>query len=123
MPLDSYQKSLICARVALAKKAFDPVILEVAEITALADYFVIVSAASSRQVQTIAQAIEEELARRGFTPIGMEGVSEGRWTLMDYNDVVVHVFLKPVREFYDLERLWFEAHRIEEAEVLSTSSP
>jgi ribosome-associated protein len=123
MPSDSYQKSLVCARVALAKKAFDPVILQVAGITTLADYFVIVSAASSRQVQTIAQAIEAELAGQGFTPMGIEGFSEGRWALLDYNDVVVHVFLKPVREFYDLERLWFEANRIEEKEVLSTSSP
>ena len=123
MPLDAYEKSLVCARVALAKKAFDPVILELAGITTLADYFVIVSAASSRQVQSIAQAIEEDLARQDLPPIGIEGFPEGRWILMDYNDVVIHVFLKSVREFYDLERLWFEAHRVEETEVLSTSSP
>lgn len=118
MSLDSYQKSLLCARVALGKKAIDPVILQVGEITSLADYFLIVTGTSTRQVQTIAQAIETELAQRKMVPLGVEGFQEGRWILMDYNDVVVHLFLQPVREFYELERLWFEARRYDGQAVL-----
>lgn len=118
MPLDSYEKSLICAKAALAKKASDAVILQVGKISTVADYFVIVSGFSTRQAQTIAQAVEEALDSNKIRPFGVEGYQDGRWILLDYIDVVVHVFIKPVRQFYDLERLWMEVPRLDEAAII-----
>lgn len=75
----------------------------------MSDYLLICSAESERQVEAIAGAVEEGLRKKGERPLGVEGAAEGRWALMDYVDVVVHVFLEPVRSFYDLEGLWAEA--------------
>lgn len=69
----------------------------------------ICSADSERQVQAIAYAVEDGLKKKGERPLGIEGVQEGRWALMDFNDVIAHIFLEPVRGFYDLEGLWAEA--------------
>ncbi len=83
----------------------------------------ICSAESERQVQAIATSIEEGLRKQGERPLGAEGAAEGRWALMDYNDVVVHVFLEPVRTFYDLEGLWAEAPVTEVADKSKRSGP
>lgn len=85
------------------------VILDIKRLSAVADYLLICSAESDRQVQAIAYGIEEGLRRHGERALGVEGLGEGRWALMDYNDVVVHIFLEPVRSFYDIEGLWAEA--------------
>ena len=111
--VDSQKKSLLCVRAAVEKKAFDLVLLEMKKAAAFTDYFLLCSGKSDRQVQAIAQAIEEELEKEGIRPIGEEGRTEGRWILMDYADVVVHIFLEPIRAFYDLEGLWVDAPRIE----------
>jgi len=100
---------LQCANAALEKKAKNLMILRVAEISAFTDYFVICSGASDRQVQSVAAAIREKMKKNGVLPLGVEGESHGQWTLMDYGDVVVHIFYEPVRVFYDIERLWSEA--------------
>jgi ribosome-associated protein len=113
MVTDSQRKSLLCAKAAVEKKAFDLVLLEMKKITSFTDYFLLCSGKSDRQVQAIAHAIEEELEKEGVRPLGQEGKMEGRWILMDYADVVVHVFLEPIRGFYDLEGLWVDAPRIE----------
>jgi ribosome-associated protein len=113
MVTDSKTKSLLCLEAAIEKKAQDPVLLELKEITSFTDYFLLCSGKSDRQVQAIAQAIEEALKKKGARPLGMEGVEEGKWALLDYGDVVVHIFLEPVRKFYDLEGLWIDAPRIE----------
>ncbi len=105
----SKQKAFLCARAALDHKAIDLVILEVKQ---LSDYFVICSGNSDRQVQAIATHIEGNLGKQGLNPMGSEGKTEGRWALLDYGDVVVHIFYHPIREFYDLERLWADAPRI-----------
>jgi ribosome-associated protein len=112
MATDSKTKSLFCLQAAIEKKAQDPVLLELKGITSLTDYFLLCNGKSDRQVQAIAQAIEEALKKRGTRPIGQEGTAEGKWILMDYDDVVVHIFLEPVRKFYDLEGLWIDAPRI-----------
>jgi ribosome-associated protein len=91
----------------------DLVILEVKELSSVTDYFVICSGKSDRQVKAIAAHVEEKLEKRGIVPLGVEGKREGRWVLMDYGDVVVHVFYQPIREFYELERLWSEAPRMQ----------
>ena len=101
-------------------KAIDLVILEVKNLSSFTDYFIICSGNSDRQVQAIAAHIEEKLGKEGLRPLSIEGKREGRWVLLDYGDVVIHVFYQPVREFYDLERLWSDAPRIELPRVRPT---
>lgn len=109
---DSEEKSIFCAKVALEKKAFHITILDVKKVSSLTDYFLICSGRSDRQVQAIAQFIEEKMGENGVRPLGVEGTRKGRWILMDYEDVVIHIFYDPVRLYYDLEGLWIEAPRI-----------
>lgn len=113
MATDSRTKSLLCLKAAIEKKARDPVLLEMRGITSYTDYFLLCSGKSDRQVQAIAQGIEEALKKKGIRPLGQEGSAEGKWILMDYEDVVVHIFLEPVRRFYDLEGLWLDAPRMD----------
>jgi ribosome-associated protein len=87
--------------------------MDMREISFFTDYFIICSGKSDRQVQGIADSVETEMKKNGISPLGIEGFTEGKWILLDYSDVVVHVFYAPIREFYDLERLWSDAPRIE----------
>jgi ribosome-associated protein len=112
MVTDSKTKSLLCLKAAIEKKAQDPVLLELKGVSSITDYFLLCSGRSDRQVQAIAQGIEEDLKKKGIRPLGQEGMVEGRWILLDYEDVVVHIFLDPVRKFYDLEGLWIDAQRV-----------
>ena len=109
---DSRKRALLCVNASLEKKAKDLVILNVKEISGFADYFIICSGTSDRQVRAIASAIQENLKKAGILPLGVEGEATGRWILLDYDDVILHVFLESVRTFYDLERLWSEAPRM-----------
>ncbi|HWP57591.1 MAG TPA: ribosome silencing factor [Candidatus Acidoferrales bacterium] len=118
--MDSWEKALLISRFALEKKAYDLVLLEVRDLTSIADYFLICSGRSDRQVQSIAQGIEENLRKSSAFPLSLEGFSRGQWVLMDYADVIVHIFYQPVREFYDLEGLWAHAPRVELPEPYST---
>ena len=111
--LGGWQRALACTRAALEHKAYDLVVLETGHVSSIGDYFVICTGRSDTQVQAIAEAIESDLRAHGERPISVEGVSHGQWVLMDYGDVVVHIFNLPVREFYDLERLWVRAPRVE----------
>ena len=113
---DSKEKSIFCAQAALEKKAFDITILELKKASSLTDYFLICSGRSDRQVQAIAQSIEEKMGEQGIRPLGEEGIREGRWVLMDYDDVVIHIFYDQLRRYYDLEGLWIEAPRINSPE-------
>jgi ribosome-associated protein len=119
---DGLQKALLCTRAALDKKALDVAVLEVAGLTSIADYLVVCTGRSDRQVQSIAQAIEDALAAEGARPISVEGMRRGQWVLLDFGDVVVHVFYQPVREFYDLERLWEHAPRVRLPEPLRSQA-
>lgn len=96
-------------------------ILNIKKLSTVSDYLVICSAESERQVQAIVNAVEEGLRNGGERPLGIEGAAEGKWALMDYNDVVVHVFLEHIRSFYDLEGLWAEAPATEVADKLKLS--
>ena len=118
--MDSWEKAILISRFALDKKAYDLVLLEVSEVTSIADYFIICSGRSDRQVQSIAQGIEQDLGKEGIKPLSVEGQSRGHWVLMDFTDVIVHVFFQPVREFYDLEGLWSHAPRVDLPEPYST---
>jgi ribosome-associated protein len=114
--LSTRQKILLAVNAALEKKAKNIVILNIQNVTSFADYTVICSGTSDRQVQSIASSIEESMKKAGTRPLGVEGEKGGRWVLMDYADIVVHVFYEPVREFYDIERLWSDAPKMEVAD-------
>ncbi len=118
--MDSLEKALLISSHALDRKAYDLVLLEVSEVTSIADYFIICSGRSDRQVQSIAQSIEGNVKKDGVIPISVEGMTGGQWVLMDFDDIIVHVFYQPVREFYDLEGLWFHATVVELPEPYST---
>jgi ribosome-associated protein len=107
--LEPRETALLCVRYALEKKAYDLLLIDVARESSLGDYFLICTGRSDTQVQAIAQSIEENLARLGLRPLSIEGYAAGQWVLMDYGDVIVHIFYEPVRAFYDLERLWMRA--------------
>jgi ribosome-associated protein len=120
MSVDDREKALLCVRFALEKKAYDLVLIEVGEHSSLADYFLICTGRSDTQVQAITQSIEENLGRLGIRPLSIEGYTRGQWVVMDYGGVVIHIFFEPVREFYDLERLWARAPRVRLPEPYSS---
>lgn len=111
--IEGKERVLLCVNASLKKKAKDLVILNVKTLTSFTDYFIICSGTSDRQVQAIASSIEASLKEFGIIPLGMEGEKLGKWILMDYDDVIIHVFYEPVREFYEIERLWSDAPRME----------
>jgi ribosome-associated protein len=119
-PISAWDKTLLITRAALEKKAYDLVVMEVRDVTSIADYFVICSGRSDRQVQSIAQGIEEYLGRSALAPLSIEGANRGHWVLMDFSDVIVHIFYEPVRHFYDLDGLWSHAPRVELPEPYSS---
>ena len=103
-------------RVALKKKASDVVILEVGHLTSIADYFIFCSGNSERQVNSIAEAIQSEI-RKVFKDRGtVEGTTSGRWVLLDYGDIIVHIFHKETRAFYGIENMWRDANQIPQSE-------
>ena len=97
---------------ALGRKAFDLVVLDLRKLTSIADYFIICSGQSSRQVTAIAEFIHFTLKKQGIKPLCIEGLQEGHWVVLDYGHVIIHVFYESVREFYDLEGLWSDADRV-----------
>lgn len=109
--------AIVAARAADAKQATDVVVLEVGEVMPLCGWFVIASGANDRQVRAIAEDVEKQLHEAGGPkPKRIEGLDDRQWVLMDYGDIVVHVFLQDQREFYDLERLWADVPRIDWSE-------
>ena len=96
----------------LDKKATDALILQVAPLTSVADYLVIGSADSDRQASAIADHIDGILSHSGYRPLSIEGTRSSQWVLMDFGDVIVHIFRQDVRKHYALERLWADAKRI-----------
>ena len=104
--------ALLAADAADDKKAEDIDILNVQGLTVIADYFVLCSANSDQQVRAVARAIDDKLSEKGIEPQKIAGMDDARWVLMDYADVIVHVFHKREREYYDLERLWSDAEKI-----------
>ncbi|MEX1046929.1 MAG: ribosome silencing factor [Actinomycetota bacterium] len=116
MPRDGTDSSLVAraaARAASEKQGERTVILDVRNLIVITDYFVVTSGSSERQVRTIAEEIQKSLAESGARAVRREGESEGKWVLIDYVDIVVHVFGEEERDFYDLERLWRDAPRLD----------
>lgn len=110
--LDRLAKARLVIEAALEKKAEEVVALDVRESVSFADTFVIATGGSDRHVRAIVEGIDEALRARGEKPIGIEGAEEGRWVLIDADDVIVHVFLRDVRQHYDIERLWSDAPKL-----------
>jgi ribosome-associated protein len=100
------------ANAALDKKAENVVILDVRGLSSYADYFVVASGTSDRQVAAIADNVDELLRKAGHRPLGVEGYTRGHWILLDFGDVVAHVFYEDARQFYDIEGLWADARRV-----------
>jgi len=105
-PIDRYIQST------LGKKAADVVALDVRDLTSYTDVFIICSGRSNRQVSAIAQFIQADLKKQKIKPVSVEGIKEGHWVLLDYGQVIIHVFHESARDFYDLEGLWADARRL-----------
>ncbi|HXG67647.1 MAG TPA: ribosome silencing factor [Blastocatellia bacterium] len=112
-PLETEDAVKIAARAASEKKAVDLVALDLREVASFTEYFLICTGTNPRQVQAISDAIEEQLRNAGKRPLHIEGYSNAEWILLDYGDFIAHVFSSASRQFYDLERLWRDAKRVE----------
>jgi ribosome-associated protein len=110
---ESQRTAVAAARAALEKKAEDVVVLDLRGVSGYTDFLVIGSGGSDRQLEAIAESVEKELTTNGHRVIGSEGQRGGRWVLLDFGDVVMHVFHGEERAHYDLEGLWADAPRIE----------
>lgn len=110
--LSSMERALKCAELAFDKKAFDIRAVDISRISSIADYLVIISGGSDRQVQAITDSIRIGLKKYGKVN-DIEGANEGKWVVMDYGDVLVHVFHDPLRQYYDLDGLWSMAPELE----------
>jgi ribosome-associated protein len=110
--VNSLEKAFAAAEGALDRKAYDLVVLEVEHLNSIADYFLIATGRSDVQVQAIARGVEERLARANARPLAIEGLNLGHWVVLDYDDVVVHVFFEPTREFYRLRDNWLDAREV-----------
>jgi len=113
--METLEKIKICARYAEEKKAKDILALELKGLTDITDFFLLVNGTSERHVKTISGHIETSMKGEGILPYSVEGYNEGRWVIIDYRDMIVHIFIEPLRDLYDLESLWIEAkrHRME----------
>ena len=110
---DARERALLAAHAAAAKKGEDIAVLDIGEIISIIDCFVLISATNTRQTRTIVSEVQDALREYdGSRPIGVEGLDDATWVLMDYGDIVVHVFLDETRVYYDLDRLWADAPRI-----------
>ena len=109
----SKKKALEIARLVKEKKAEDVVVIDVTEVSSIADYILICSVGSERQAQSVSRYVEEELEKKDLEALSIEGFETGRWVLMDYADVIAHIFLDEVRAFYDIEGLWIDCPRVE----------
>jgi ribosome-associated protein len=113
----------IAVNAADEKKAHDLVILDISGIASFADYFLICTGDSSRQMQAIADEVEKRLKVHGIRPSHMEGYQNSEWILMDYLDLVVHIFSKNARAYYDLERLWRDSKKLDSGQFFDKKEP
>ncbi|OGQ56102.1 MAG: ribosome silencing factor [Deltaproteobacteria bacterium RIFCSPLOWO2_02_FULL_53_8] len=116
--MSAKDKALLIARIAEDKHAKNVVILNIKKLSSFADYLVICSVESDRQLRAVADDIDNEMRRIKDHPLGSEGLQSGRWALIDCNDVVVHVFTEATREHYDMDGMWAEAQRVDVHEVV-----
>ena len=102
-----------------SKKGADIKVLDISGVTTMADYFIICQGNSNTQMKAIAEEIEEKLSENGIKPIGREGMSTAYWILMDYSDVIVHIFSSESRNFYAIENLWADADEVDISSIVT----
>ena len=119
--MSAQEKALLLARVALQKKPRDPLLIDVSKSCSFTDFFLILSGTSTRQTQALSSHLEETLNKQGIRLRRIEGVETGQWILMDYDEVVIHIFFESIRGFYDLEGLWMESPRLPIPQSVSLS--
>jgi ribosome-associated protein len=107
------EKARCMADILLDKGAEEVVLLQVAELSSFTDYYLLCSANSEPQIRAIVDAVEADLSKKGSRPLGSEGMNAAQWVLMDYDDVILHIFRTEARSFYSLDRLWADAPRID----------
>lgn len=117
MTTEKQMEQLVC-RALDEKKGRDIKVIDIHDVSVIADYFVIASGSNQNQVQAMVDNVEEQLGRAGFEPKQVEGVRNSSWILMDYGDVIVHVFDEENRLFYDLERIWRDGKTLDMEEFL-----
>ena len=110
-------------KAVLATKAKDVVALDISKLTSFTDTFIIVSGTSTRQVKAIGERLASSLRDEKVKPLSIEGLEEGRWVLLDYGDVIIHIFYEPVRSEFNLEGLWADAQELPLPEVEKTAEP
>jgi ribosome-associated protein len=111
--ITGHELAQICAKAALDTKAEELVLLDVRGLTSFTDYFLIMSGKSTRHVQALAETIEAKFRSKRIKTSNAEGLQEGMWVLLDFDDVIIHIFYHEQRKFYDLEGLWSEGKRVE----------
>ncbi|MFI5352956.1 MAG: ribosome silencing factor [Candidatus Binatales bacterium] len=120
--MTSLDKAMAAVEAALEKKAYDLVVLQTPHLDSIADYFLIATGRSDVQVQSIARGIEERMYREASRALSIEGVNHAHWIVLDFNDVVAHIFFEPVREFYRLETNWTDARVVPLPEPLRSQA-
>jgi ribosome-associated protein len=111
-PSRSHEQAIFIAQAAKDKKAEDVLVLEVGDLTSIADYFIFASGESERQVRGLASVIEKSMAMRYHTSAVIEGKETANWMLLDYGDIIVHIFRSDIRQYYALEKMWADAPQI-----------
>ena len=111
--MTSLEKAKLIAKVLDDKKAFKIEVIGVSKISDITDYFVIATGNANTHVHSLSDEVEFQLSEKGERPLHTEGYASGTWVLLDYSDVVVHIFTQETREFYDLSRLWADGEKIE----------
>ena len=110
---DSQKTAIFAAQSAMEKKAEDVVVIDLRELSSYADFLVICSGTNERQLEAVSESVSVALKAAGHTPVGSEGTRGGKWALLDFGDVVIHVFHQDERGYYDLEGLWADAPRVQ----------
>lgn len=122
MSLTSKELLSKAAKVLNGRKAEDISAIDIGGVSILADYFLLASGGSSTQVKSLAEELEFKLSQEGIEPLRVEGSQSGTWIIVDYGQIVVHVFHRETREFYNLERLWADGRKMELSEILGEES-
>lgn len=116
--MNSYEQSILTAKAISSKKGLNIKLIEIGDISSLADYMVIATGTSSTHVKAIADEVEYQLDEAGISVSHIEGYRSNSWILLDYVDVIVHIFSEEAREFYDLERLWQDGKEIDISDIV-----
>jgi ribosome-associated protein len=111
-PMPAEEQASLARTALVDARALEPVLLDMRDVTTITDYFLICHGTSNVHIRGLADALRDGLDEQGLRPYGLEGYDDARWILLDYGDLIVHIFAEEERDFYDLERLWSDAARV-----------